>query len=72
LAQSSRSRFFGAAILIVDSQILPAIKSTEALAVHTRYVTLFYCVKVTSRHHVMMRGEWSVIHLRGLLTKPAT
>jgi hypothetical protein len=42
----------------------------NADVVHMRYVTLFCCVKVMSRHHVMMHGEWSVIHLHGLLTKP--
>jgi hypothetical protein len=44
----------------------------NAVVVHTFcmcYVTLFCCVKVMFRH-VMMRGEWSVIHLTGLLTKP--
>jgi hypothetical protein len=40
----------------------------NADVIHTRYATLFCCIKVTSRHHVMMRGvEWSVI-LHGLLT----
>jgi hypothetical protein len=33
-ARLPRSRFFSAAILIVDSQILPAIKRTEALKIH--------------------------------------
>jgi hypothetical protein len=37
---------------------------------YTRCVTLFCFVKVTSHHHVMMRGEWSMIVLCGLLTKP--
>jgi hypothetical protein len=32
-------------------------------------VTSYYSVASKSRH-VMMRREWSVIHLRGLLTKP--
>jgi hypothetical protein len=40
------------------------------VVVHTCYVTLFCCVKVTSCHHVMMHRERSMIHLRGLLTKP--
>jgi hypothetical protein len=33
-ARLPHSRFFSAAILIVDSQILPAIKRTEALKTH--------------------------------------
>jgi hypothetical protein len=34
------------------------------------HAVLLHCSVASKSRHVMMRGEWSVIHLHSLLTKP--
>jgi hypothetical protein len=42
----------------------------NAAVVASSMHTTSHCSVALKSHHVMMRGKWSVIHLRGLLTKP--
>jgi hypothetical protein len=55
-ARLSRSRFFSAAILIVDSRILPAIKRTEALKIH-KYLQLGYFLWVATDPSMILASK---------------
>jgi hypothetical protein len=65
-ASLPRSRFFSAAILIVDSQILPAIKRTEELKIHKYLQPGYFLWVATDPRMIQASKELHILLSRSL------